>query len=128
MILRFFLLWLPMPFIAILNAGIREKVFTIFFNEQRSHQLSTLTGMILMSIYAWFIFTLLKIQSTRDTWIVGITWLILTLLFEFFIGHYVFKNSWKRLFFDYNLLKGRVWIIFLLYLTALPYLVYVIKN
>jgi hypothetical protein len=117
-----------MPFIAIFNAILREKVMSRYLNELGSHQLSTFTLMILMSLYSWFIFSMLKINQAFDVWTVGITWLILTLLFEFMAGHYVFKNPWEKLFHDYNIMKGRLWGVFIVFITILPYLVYSIKN
>jgi len=128
MLLRSILFWLPMPFIAILNAGLREKIMGRFLGDLGSHQLSTLTLMVWMSLYAWLIYSLLKIDSPSEAWITGITWLCLTLLFEFLAGHFLFKNSWARLLTDYNLIKGRVWGIFLIYLTVLPHLIYSVKR
>jgi hypothetical protein len=58
MILRFLLFWVPMPLIAILNAGIREKIFTKIFKDLICHQLSTLTLMILLKGRVWGIFIL----------------------------------------------------------------------
>jgi hypothetical protein len=40
MMLRFLLFWLPMPVIAIFNAGIREKDIAKFLPELTCHQLS----------------------------------------------------------------------------------------
>lgn len=128
MIIRILLLWLPMPFIAILNAGIREKIFIKFFRELTCHQLSTFTLMILVSIYTWLIFPYLKIAQSGNAWVTGITWLLLTLIFEFIVGHYILKNSWERLLQDYNLIEGRVWSLFILYILILPYLIHGMKN
>jgi len=126
--LRFILFWLPMPFIAIFNAGIREKIFTRYFRERTCHQLSTLTLMILMTAYTWLIFPLLKIERPANAWLNGFIWLLLTLLFEFLAGHFIFKNSWEKLLQDYNLLKGRVWGLFIFFMLILPYLIYEIRN
>jgi hypothetical protein len=38
----------------------------------------------------------------------------LTVAFEFFAGHYAFGNSWERLIADYNVFRGRIWILVLL--------------
>lgn len=48
--------------------------------------------------------------------------------FEFSFGHYIAKTAWKKLFHDYNLLKGRVWPLFLLTELVSPLLVRVVKN
>jgi hypothetical protein len=34
---------------------------------------------------------------------------VLTLAFEFGVGHWVFRNSWKKLLDEYDLSKGRIW-------------------
>ena len=46
--------------------------------------------------------------------LVGIVWVALTVAFEFLAGHYVFGNSWERLIADYNVFRGRIWILVLL--------------
>lgn len=45
---------------------------------------------------------------------VGTVWVALTVAFEFLAGHYVFGNSWERLLADYNMVRGRLWILVLL--------------
>jgi hypothetical protein len=99
-----------------------------FLNELGSHQLSTLTLMIWMSLYSWFIYSMLKINQIYEAWMVGIAWLILTILFEFLAGHYIFKNPWKKLMHDYNIIRGRLWGVFIVFITVLPYLIFSIKN
>lgn len=37
-------------------------------------------------------------------------------------------NSFEKLLADYNIFAGRVWSLFLIWLTAVPYLIYKIKN
>jgi hypothetical protein len=42
---------------------------------------------------------------------IGLLWTALTLAFEFLAGHYLFGNSWESLAADYNIAKGRLWIL-----------------
>jgi hypothetical protein len=128
MLLQSILFWLPMPVIAILNAAIREKILSGFLDELKSHQLSTFLLIIWMSIYCWLVFPYLHIGMKIDAWTTGLIWLTMTVLFEFLAGRYVFNNSWKRLFADYNITSGRLWAVFLVYLAVLPYLIYLIRN
>jgi len=37
----------------------------------------------------------------------------LTLAFEFLAGHYLFHNPWSRLLEDYDVARGRIWILVL---------------
>ena len=48
----------------------------------------------------------------------------MTLAFEFLFGHYVAGHSWSRLIADYNILEGRVWSLFLVWIAVLPYVVW----
>lgn len=123
MILPIMLFWLPMTLIAIFNVVIREMIFTRLFRELTCHQLFTLTLMILIGEYTWLIFPFLKTDLPSEAWLIGIVWFVRTLSFEFLAGHYIFKNSWERLFQDYNLLKGRIWGLFVYNILILPFLI-----
>lgn len=128
MVYRALLFWVPMPFIAILNAAIREKLLVRFLDEQRSHQLSTILLIILIAIYTWIIYPWLKIDIENDAWFTGFIWLLLTIAFEFLAGRYVFKNPWDRLFADYDLTRGRLWGVFLISLVLLPYIIFYLHQ
>ena len=41
--------------------------------------------------------------------------------FEFMFGRFVMGHPWSRLLQDYNLLQGRVWVVFLAWLALAPY-------
>jgi hypothetical protein len=114
------LFWLGMPLLAILNAVVREKVYKNALGELAAHQLSTVILLILISIYAWLISLNWNLESVGRAMIVGSIWLGLTVSFEFGFGRLVMKHSWQRLFHDYNILKGRVWILVLLWTLLAP--------
>jgi apolipoprotein N-acyltransferase len=48
----------------------------------------------------------------------------MTVIFEFGFGHYVAGHSWSHLLADYNLLAGRVWFLFLIWIALLPYVIW----
>ena len=55
---------------------------------------------------------------------IGGIWLALTVAFEFLFGHYVMGHPWSRLFHDYNLLEGRLWVLVLVWTFIAPYVFY----
>ena len=120
MILIYTLFWLGMPVVAILNALIREKVYKDAIGELAAHQLSTITLIILIGIYTWLVSLGWKLQSAGDALIVGGIWLALTVAFEFGFGRLVMKHPWERLFHDYNISKGRIWVLVLLWTLMAP--------
>jgi len=125
--LKHFLLWLPMIAIAFANATIRQLVFTKYFSDLRAQQFSTITLIILCTIYIWFVFPFLNIQSGNQAILIGLVWVVLTVLFEFSLGRLV-RRSWESLLQDYNITAGRIWPGFLICLFLLPYMFYLLKK
>ncbi|NEU08455.1 hypothetical protein GZH53_09055 [Flavihumibacter sp. R14] len=83
--------------IAFANAALRESVIIKRYPDIRAQQLSTLTLIMLITVYVWFIFPLLKIDSSKEALLTGFVWVILTILFEFILGR-ILKRSWTSLF------------------------------
>ena len=53
--------------------------------------------------------------------LIGIVWLVMTLVFEFGFGLYR-GNSFKMLLADYNLPAGRLWVLIPLWVLIAPYI------
>ncbi|MDF1592405.1 MAG: hypothetical protein P1P89_12890 [Desulfobacterales bacterium] len=119
--------WLGMVFLAVLNGAIREKVYGPFMHELSAHQVSTVTGIILFGAYIWIFTGVFRIESSGQAVSIGCMWMIMTLLFEFGFGHYVMGHPWGRLIRDYNLIKGRVWPLVLIWTAIAPYVFYRIR-
>ena len=128
MILKFMAYWIPLPIIGIINGAIREFGYRRFVSELLAHQISTIILIILSGSYIWFVSHALRIEVSGQAIMLGVVWLVLTVLFEFLFGHYVMGNPWSRLFHDYNLLEGRLWILILIWVTIAPYIIYKIRS
>ena len=124
---RYFILWIPMIVIAFANATFRQLIFIKHMNELRAHQLSTITLIVLCSIYVWLIFSYLHIPNIRQALFAGVLWVILTVIFEFTLG-LLTGRSLSYLLHDYNLAEGRIWPFFLLWLFLLPYVNFLIRK
>jgi hypothetical protein len=118
---KYILAWLPMPLIGIINGSIRQFGYRKFMSELTAHQISTLTGIILIGLYVWFLSRLWRIKSSGQALTIGGIWLTLTVAFEFVFGHYVMGNPWSRLLHDYNLLEGRLWVLVLIWIIIAPF-------
>jgi hypothetical protein len=55
-----------------------------------------------------------------DALTVGVLWLVLTLAFEFLIGHYVLEKPWTALLEDYDIRRGRIWVAVLVMVLLAP--------
>ena len=126
--LRAILSWIPMVFIAIGNGMIRTSVYQKYTGELIAHQISTFTAIILFGIYIWFVIPFLKLQFATQAIEVGLIWLVLTIAFEFIFGHFVVGQPWSKLFADYNLFDGRLWILVLLWIIMAPYFAFKLHS
>ncbi len=120
----YILAWLGMVLLAIVNGIIRGKSYGQSMSELSAHQLSTLIAIILFGIYIFTLTRVFQIQSTTQAFTIGGIWLIMTVIFEFLFGHFVAGHSWSRLFMDYNILNGRVWVLVLLWVFIAPFVFY----
>ncbi len=120
--------WIGMVILAILNGAIREKAYGQFMHELPAHQVSTLIGLILFGAYIWALTGVCRIESSRQALVIGGMWLIMTVVFEFGFGRYLMGHPWGKLFHDYNLSKGRVWSLVLIWTAIAPYVFYRIRS
>ena len=120
--------WIGMVVLAILNGAVREKIYGPFMQELSAHQLSTFTGLIIFGLYIWALTGIYPIESSIQAVLIGGMWVIMTILFEFIFGHFVMRHPWSKLFHDYNLLKGRVWLLVLIWTAIAPYVFYQVRS
>ena len=105
--------------IAIANGTLRQAVFLAPLGDQRAHQLSTVTLIVLFAVYTRWLMLRWKPASRRETVTIGITWVVLTVLFEFGLGR-ALGRDWSVLLADYNLLAGRLWLLIPIWVLAAP--------
>ena len=128
MLRKYALGWFGLMVLAIINGVARNSLYGPYMNELTAHQSSTATGIALVLAATWLMNRRWVIPDKTTAQAIGVTWLIATVLFEFGFGHYVMGHSWDRLLQDYNLLEGRVWLLFLAATTAIPYIVHVMDH
>jgi len=122
-------IWVLLAVVAIINGTLRNYTYGKYTSELTAHQISCFTGLILFATVFYLFFRLTSAEFGRtDLILIGSIWLVMTILFEFVFGHYVVGHPWERLFADYNLLKGRLWILMLLWTWLGPLLMGTIAS
>lgn len=127
MSVKFIIYWFPMIALAFANATLREIVFMKHFNELKAHQLSTVTLMVLCLVYVMLVYNRLDLTSTRQAIRLGLVWVVFTVIFEFSLG-VILHHSWQRMFEQYKISTGHIWLVFLIWLCLLPVLFYSWKH
>ena len=116
--------WFLFMILAIINAGVRNGLYKPIVGDLAAHQISTVIFVILIIIVTYIIFRFSNIElNDSDALLIGAIWLISTIAFEFIAGHFLFGNTWEKLFADYNLLNGRIWSLVLITTFLAPYAV-----
>ena len=113
-------IWFILAVSAIVVATFRIGVLLPPFGEQTAHQLGTILYLIVQFLIIYFFIKKMKIKETKTLLRIGILWVVITIIFEFVFGHYVMGHPWQKLFADYNLLNGRLWVLVLLNNLAAP--------
>jgi hypothetical protein len=129
LIVRVVLTWFLFIPIAIINGAVREKFYKSYVGDLPAHQISTVIASVAFITLSYFMLrSVISNVDIRDLFMIGLFWVLLTMVFEFGFGHYVDRVSWARLFADFNFFKGRVWGLFLLIIFLSPYIVKILKT
>jgi hypothetical protein len=109
--------WLGAPALAVLNGAAREKLYKERVGDLAAHQISTAGLIALLTPYLWLLQRRRPLPDTRTALRVGAVWAALAVLFELGMGR-ARRVAWSKLLGDYDIRKGRVWSLVLLW-TAL---------
>ena len=127
-LIKYVVAWVPMLFIAIANGALRQFTFGKHMTELRAHQISTAIGSVLIGLFIYGVVRVWPPASAKQAFAIGLIWLLLTVIFEFAMGWLIMHRPWALLFNDYNLTEGRVWVLFLAWLTISPYVFFRFRN
>lgn len=120
MLLRALAVWFGILVLASVNGAIRDLVVAPQIGDTLARAISTviLGGLILL--VTWYAVRWIGPQSGRQALGVGAFWVALTLCFEFGAGRYAGK-AWSVILEDYNLARGRIWILVPIVTFLAPY-------
>lgn len=108
-------IWFLMCIIAIINGIIRNGVYSPIVGEYVGHIISSFILICIFSLVIALYYNNIKGKyENRNSLYIGVLWLIMTIAFEFIFGHYIVGHSWERLFADYNLFQGKIWLLVLI--------------
>lgn len=111
--------WLLLAVLANINGLVRNFGYGQYVSELTAHQISAVIFIFILLGVSYLFFGK-KDYTVKELWLAGSMWLVMTVIFEFLFGHFVIGHSWQKLFFDYNLLAGRLWSVVLLATLLAP--------
>jgi hypothetical protein len=117
-----------MVVIAVVNGVFRGLVTQPLVGETAARQLATLVLLGALVLYQWELAKRLPIPTAGLAWALGAAWTALTLAFEFGFGRFVEHLSWSTMLADYDVTRGRIWILVPLTLLVLPWSVRALRS
>ena len=120
--------WLGGAVIAIGNGTVRELVYKPYTGERPAHYISTALGISLLAVYMRALDRKWPLPSGRSAMGIGLSWLAMTTAFEFGFGHYVEDNPWELLLEQYDVTRGNVWVLVLLWVATGPALIRALRT
>ena len=106
--------------VASVNGAIREALLIPAIGVIPGRAISTVALCVLVLLLTWLTIRWIGPRSNGDAWIVGGLWVALTLAFEFLAGHFLFGDPWSQLLEEYDVFRGRIWILVLVTIAIAP--------
>lgn len=122
------MIWFVIVILAIVNAIFRETVLVSLLGQNIALPLSGILLSLIVFIVTYLSSPLFGKNNILIYFLMGLQWVVMTLLFEFLFGYYVIGKSWSSLLQVFNIMKGDLMILVLLVSLFSPILVAKIKN
>jgi len=121
MIKKSLLIWLAIIPLAILNGGMREMVINPLIGERVGLPLSGVLLCILVFFLCWFCIPRIGRGTTKVYLLIGLWWIVLTVLFETVLGLLI-GNSFTEVTNAYDMTTGNIWLLVVLFIGIAPWL------
>lgn len=112
--------WSGMVVAALANGTVRVLVTQPLLGETAARQLATLLLLGALFAYQWWLGRRLPLPSRGAAVQVGVAWTVLTLAFELGFGRFVEHLAWSTMRADYDLSRGRIWVLVPMWLLVGP--------
>lgn len=106
MLKRAFAVWLIFILVESMNGAFRQLVLEPRIGDLSARQVSVVTGSVLIVAVTYRFIRWIEAKTARQLTLVGIMWVVLTLVFEIGLGRFVLGYSWERILSDFNLTRG----------------------
>lgn len=114
------MIWFIIALFAIGNGIFRESFLVPYLGETAALPASGITLSLIIFTITYFSFKLIEGHSSKTYLLIGMQWVVITLLFEFLFGHYVMGHSWGELLKVFDVSGGNLFLIALLFSLFSP--------
>jgi hypothetical protein len=112
--------WLGLLLLAVLNGTVRGTVLQRRLGEDTARRVATVVLLAALTAYVHRLQRRHPIPDAEHAWVVGMSWVVMTLGFEFGFGRLVGKLAWSELLADYDVRAGRIWVLVPVWTAVAP--------
>jgi hypothetical protein len=106
LVVRAFAVWLLLMAAEVVHGIARTFFLTPLVGDFLARQVAVFTGSLLILLIATLLIRWLPAGTARSLVMIGVAWVVLTLMFEVVLGRLILEYSWDRLASDYNVVHG----------------------
>lgn len=127
LLLKSFAIWFFIAVGEILNGNFRVRILNGKFGDKPAKKISFFTGLIIIYSIAWLSMPWLGPKNLTECFFIGLTWMILMIGLDIYVGRVVFRFPWKKILEDFDLRKGNLLGLGMLLLLLCPAILCKIK-
>lgn len=110
------------------NGIFRIKVLFKYFERSIAKRLSFLLGLLLIIVINILLIPWIKPKNVFDAIYIGFIWATLMMIYDIFVGKFLFKLSWKNIINDFNIFEGNLLSYGILSIIIFPTLVFLFMT
>ncbi len=125
---RAFLVWLVIIFAESVHGTFRQLFLAPLVGDFPARRIAFFVGMLLIFSIAYFFIRWIAAPTAKSLLLIGLLWAILTLVFEFALGFLILGYSGERVFEDYDVSRGGLMSLGLVFMMFAPFIAAKIRG
>jgi hypothetical protein len=121
-LVRALAVWLLIVFAESVHGTLRQLFLAPLVGDFMARRIAFFVAVPLIFLITYFFIRWISAPDTKSLFSVGLMWMILMALFEFGLGLLVMNYSWERMFEDYDISRGGLMGLGLLFMIFAPWL------
>lgn len=120
--------WVIIMCVETIHGIARGLLLVPMTGDLAARQIGVVVGSLLIFVIALATVNWLRTTSLQQRLVIGITWVFLTVIFEFLLGYCVMELTIDRILSDYHILHGGFMIFGLLIMAVSPAAAFALRN
>ncbi|MBX3290571.1 MAG: hypothetical protein KF855_14745 [Acidobacteria bacterium] len=127
-LLKALAVWLLIILAETLHGILRGLLLVPLTGDLAARQIGVVIGSLIIFAVSYFTIDRIGTTNWQQRLFIGFGWVILTVLFELFLGKVLLGLDWDRILSDYDIGRGGFMLFGLLFMAASPSIAYMLRD